>query len=124
MRSKIREKDRLETIEYARKVVSVAEDKQASDILLLDIRKVSSFADFFVILTAENKRQMRALAEDMEHELKQAGASLHHREGGVDAGWLLLDFSDVIVHLFAPEERGFYQLEERWSRGRQVVRIQ
>ena len=102
----------------------MASEKQATDILLLDIRKVSSFADFFVIMTAESKRQMDALSEDMVGTLKRAGASLHHREGSLTSGWLLLDFGDVIVHVFAPEERDFYQLEELWASGRQVVRIQ
>jgi len=104
--------------------VEVGSEKQATDILLLDISKVSSFADFFVIMTAQSRRQMEALSGDVEGVLKQEGASLHHREGSINAGWLLLDFSDVIVHLFAPEEREFYGLEERWARGRQIVRIQ
>ena len=102
----------------------MASEKQATDILLLDIRKVSSFADFFVIITAESRRQMEALSEDLGGELKRSGASLHHREGSMASGWLLLDFGDVIVHLFAPEEREFYQLEERWAKGQQVLRIQ
>ena len=114
----------LETIEQARKAVDVASEKQATDILLLDLRKVSTFADFFVIMTAESRRQMDALSQDMEGELKRLGARLHHREGTPDSGWLLLAFGDVIVHLFAPEEREFYQLEERWSKGQQVVRVQ
>ena len=75
-------------------------------------------------MTAQSQRQMEALAEDVEEALKRSGASFHHREGGVNAGWLLLDFGDVIVHLFAPEEREFYRLEERWARGQQIVRIQ
>jgi len=124
MNASIKREQRLETIDYARKAVDVASEKQATDILLLDIRKVTTFADFFVILSAESRRQMDALSEDMEGEMKRSGASLHHREGTPDSGWLLLDFGDVIVHLFAPEEREFYQLEELWSKGQQVVRIQ
>ena len=104
--------------------MEVAEEKQASDILLLDIRKVSSFADVFVIMTAESRRQMQALAEDIQENLKKTGVAMHHREGGMESGWLLLDFSDVIVHLFAPEVRDYYRLEERWAKGRQAVRIQ
>jgi len=102
----------------------VASDKQATDILLLDIRKVSSFADFFVILTAESRRQMEALAEDLDTVLKRSGNSLHHKEGSSKSGWILMDFGDVIVHLFAPEEREFYRLEELWSEGQQIVRVQ
>ena len=104
--------------------MDVADDMQATDIVLLDIREVSSFADFFVIMSAGSRRQMDALAQDMQSELKETGASLHHREGGLESGWLLLDFGDVIVHVFAPEERAHYRLEEFWSKGKQMVRIQ
>lgn len=124
MKATVLEGGILETIDYARKAVDVASEKQATDILLLDIRKVTTFADFFVIMTAESRRQMDALSEDMEGEMKRSGASLHHREGTPESGWLLLDFGDVIVHLFAPEERDFYKLEELWAKGQQVVRIQ
>ncbi len=102
----------------------MASEKQATDILLLDIRKVSSFTDFFVIMTAESRRQMEALSEDVQTTLKRTGASFHHKEGSINSGWMLLDFGDVIVHVFAPEEREFYQLEELWSKGRELVRIQ
>ena len=102
----------------------MASDKQATDILMLDIRNVTGFADFFVIVTAESSRQMEAVSEDVQESLKREGASLHHREGNVASGWLLLDFGDVIVHVFAPEEREFYQLEELWARGQEIVRIQ
>ncbi|MBI4312561.1 MAG: ribosome silencing factor [Chloroflexi bacterium] len=114
----------MEPIEYARKIVDVAADKQATDILLLDIRNVGTFTDYFVIMTADNRRLMRALQEDVVEAVEKAGAALHHVEGTPDAGWLLLDFGDVIVHLFAPEERAYYALEELWAKGQQVVRIQ
>ena len=117
-------RDRLEAIEYARKAVDVAEEMQATDILLMDISKVSSFADFFVILTAESRRQMEAVSANVEATLRGAGSFFHHREGTPDSGWLLLDFGEVIVHLFAPEERELYQLERLWAHGQQVVRIQ
>ena len=104
--------------------MEVASDMQATDILMLDIRNVTGFADFFVIMTAESNRQMEAVSQDVQESLKRSGASLHHREGNVASGWLLLDFGDVIVHLFGPEEREFYQLEELWGTGQEMVRIQ
>lgn len=104
--------------------MDVAEEMQAADILLMDISKVSDFADFFVILTAESRRQMEAISGNVEATLKGAGAFFHHREGTAESGWVLLDFADVIVHLFAPEERELYRLEELWVSGQQVVRIQ
>ena len=97
---------------------------QAVDILMLDVSEVSSFADYFVILSADNRRQMEALAEDLAQTLKQAGASLHHREGTADSGWVLLDFGDVLLHVFATEAREYYRMDQLWSKGRTVVRIQ
>ena len=102
----------------------MASDKQASDIVMLDLRGVSDFADYFVIATAESARQMDSLALDIESALKAAGARLHHREGTAHSGWVLLDFSDVIVHLFRPESRDFYHIEGAWSEGIETVRIQ
>jgi ribosome-associated protein len=110
--------------EYARLAVDVASDRQASDIVMLDIRDVSDFADYFVILTAESPRQVDALVQEIEKALKEQGATLSHREGGVSGGWVLLDFGDVIVHLFRPEDRLFYHLEGLWSDAVETVRIQ
>ena len=104
--------------------MDVADDKQAADIVLLDIREVSSFTDYFVIMSAGSRRQMDALSQDMQSELKQAGASLHRREGGLESGWLLLDFGDVIVHLFGAEERDYYRIEGAWPEAVEVIRIQ
>ena len=113
----------IQPVEYARLAVDVASDKQASDIVMLDIRGVSDFCDYFVILTGESPRQLDSLATDIEEALESQGATRHHREGSTQGGWVLLDFGDVIVHLFRPDERDFYQLEEAWSRGIEAVRI-
>ncbi|MBI4298957.1 MAG: ribosome silencing factor [Chloroflexi bacterium] len=113
----------LQPTEYARLAVDAALDKQASDVLMLDVRGISDFADFFVLLTADSKRQLDALAEEIEAALKRQGASLHHREGNPDSGWVLLDFGDLIVHIFGSEEREYYRLEQVWSKALQVVRI-
>ena len=112
------------TIDHAHAAVEVASEKQASDILMLDISQVSNFADFFVVITVESTPQMRTVAKDIEKALKQASASLHHREGTEDSGWVLLDFGDLIVHLFRPEERELYQLDKLWHQAEEVVRIQ
>jgi ribosome-associated protein len=117
-------KVRPQPSERARLVVDVAEQKLASDIVMLDLRGVCDFADYFVIMTAESDRQLQSLAGDVEEALEQWGAVLHHREGGPHGGWLLLDYGDVVVHVFRPEERDFYDLEEAWSRGVEAVRIQ
>ena len=90
---------------------------------MLDIRRLTGFADYFVIFSAENRRQLQSLQEDIVKSLKDSGASLHHKEGTSEAGWVLLDYSDVIIHLFGIEERSYYQLDELWSEAAQVVRI-
>lgn len=97
---------------------------QAGDIALLDTRKVCSFADYFVICTGETQRQIRAIREEVEHTLKREGVLPIHHEGTVDSGWLLIDYGDVIVHIFAAEEREYYQLDKLWSQANLVLRIQ
>ena len=91
--------------------------------MLLETRDICSFADYFVICTGESERQIQAIYEEVEHILRKEKVFLHHREGAVDSGWLLLDFGDVIVHIFAPFEREYYQLDELWSRANTLVRI-
>ncbi len=105
-------------------MVEAASDKQAIDIVLLDAREVCSFTDYFVICSGDSDRQIKTIYEETEHILKREGILPHHHEGAVDSGWLLLDFGDVIVHIFAPSEREYYQLDKLWSRASTVVRVQ
>lgn len=114
----------LQAADLARRIVDLLADRQAEDILLLDISGVASFADFFVIASAGNPRHMNALIDTLDRDLGKDGVSPLRREGAPDSGWVLLDFSDVVVHLFAPEQRSYYNLEHLWSRGVEVVRIQ
>ena len=92
--------------------------------MLLDARGVCSFADYFVICSGDSERQIRAILDEVAHSLKREGIQAHHYEGTIDSGWLLLDFGDVIVHIFAPFEREYYQLDELWSQAIPIVRIQ
>ena len=108
----------------ARRAVEAAGDKQASDIVLLDTREVSSFADYFVICTGGTGRQIRAIYDEVAHALKKDGVLPHHHEGTLDSGWLLLDYGDVIVHIFDTMEREHYQLDELWNNAHLVLRIQ
>ena len=117
-------RDILNAAEIAHMLVEVASDLQADDIVMLDIGKVTTFADYFVILSAESDRQMRAIRDDMVSHLKKSGTPLGHSEGRADGGWLLLDFGEVIVHIFGTQERDFYRLEELWAGAPQVVRVQ
>jgi ribosome-associated protein len=104
--------------------VEAAADKQASDIVLLDARKVCSFADYFVICSGESERQISAIYDEVGHRLKHEGVLPSHHEGTVDSGWLLLDFGNIIVHIFSPFEREYYQLDDLWSKAVPVLRIQ
>jgi ribosome-associated protein len=103
--------------------VDAASDKQASNIVMLDMRGVCSFSDYFVLSSGETERQIKAIGEEIEKALKEGGVTPQHREGTADSGWVLLDFGSVIVHIFSPDQREFYQLEELWSQATPVVRI-
>jgi ribosome-associated protein len=104
--------------------VEAASDKQAGDIVLLDARDVCSFADYFVICAVDSERQLGAVYDEIEHSLKKEGVLPHHHEGTVDSGWLLLDYGDVIVHIFGALEREYYRLDELWREAKPVLRIQ
>ena len=114
----------LEGAPLARRIVDVLSDKRAEDILLLDIRGVALFADYFVIVSAETVRHTQALCDALDEELAKDGVSAWGREGAAGSGWVLLDYGDVIVHIFGPEQRSFYDLEGLWREAVPVVRIQ
>jgi len=114
----------LEAIEAARKAVEAASDKQANNIVLLDTRSVCTFADYFLICSGESEKQIKAIYDEIEHVLKKAGERPCYREGSTDSGWLLLDYGDFIVHIFAPAEREYYQLDELWGNAAPIIRIQ
>ena len=105
-------------------MVDMASEKLATDIVMLDMRSAFSFTDYFVILTGETRRQIRALLDDIEQTMEEAGMYLHHIEGTADGGWVLLDYGDLVVHVFGPEEREFYQIESLWSHAPVLFRVQ
>jgi ribosome-associated protein len=112
-----------DALSVAHLIVDAASDKKAQDILLLDVRGVASFADYFVICSGTSERQIRAIADGIDEALSDHGVEPYKREGTPADGWVLLDYSDVVVHIFAPEQRNFYGLEKLWSRGRIVARL-
>lgn len=111
-------------MDLAKKAVDVALDKQAGDILLLDLRGLCGFADYFVICSAESSRQIQAIIDAVDEALGQEGLPARRREGSVESGWVLLDFGDFMVHVFAPQQRQFYGLERLWGKAAPLVRIQ
>jgi ribosome-associated protein len=114
----------LESSDIAQMVVDAASDKKASDVVLLDIRELSVIADYFVICTGSNPRQIAAIASGIEDTLSEAKVPTRGREGNADTGWVLIDSGDVIVHIFGPMEREFYRLERLWSGAPTVVYLQ
>ena len=113
----------LDPESLANRAVDILSDRQAEDIVLVDISRTATFADYFVIATAISPLQFSALADHLEKDLKAEGHDLRHKEGSAQSGWLLLDFADIIVHVFSPEQRAFYRLEELWGRTAPVVRF-
>jgi ribosome-associated protein len=106
----------LDSLELARFIVDVVEDKKAGDILLLDLRPDTLMADFFVVCNGNSDRQLKALMGHVREAVKERYGKLpFSAEGTPESGWLLLDYSDVIVHLFLEEKRQYYDLEELWS---------
>ena len=98
--------------------------KKGEDIILIDLHDIAIFADYFVICTGESARQLKTIYDEVEQVLKKEDVRPHHREGTLDSGWLLLDFGDVIVHIFSRPEREYYKLDELWIEAVPVVRIQ
>ena len=108
----------------ARAAVDAAASKKADDILLLDLREVTSMADYFVICSASTDRQLKAIVEGIEEELKGGGVRPVHVEGQQGSGWVLVDYGDVVCHVLKPEEREYYRLEELWQGAKTLVRVQ
>ena len=114
----------LDTTELAHRVVDLVDEKQASDIVLLDLRPVSILADYFVICTAESHRQTKAILESVIMELKKEGSLPLHVEGTAESGWVLVDYGSIVLHVFAPPQRQYYQLEQFWRDATVVVKMQ
>jgi ribosome-associated protein len=100
------------------------EERQGSDILLLDVRRITILADYFVLCSANSERQLKALAGDLSKQLKGKVGRPIKAEGDPASGWVLIDYGDVVLHLFLPQVRAFYALEELWRDAQTVIRIQ
>ncbi len=114
----------VEATEIARRAVALAEDKQASNIVLLDLRRLNSIADYFVICTGGSERQLKAITEAIDEGLAREYDIQPRIEGTADTGWVLLDYGDVVVHIFSVELRDRYRLERLWSKATPVVVLQ
>ena len=106
----------LTPLEQARRTAALCQEKLATDVTILDMRGVCDFTDFFVIATGRNARQTKAIYDEVAGVLKKEHELLPRASAGVaEATWILADYLDVVLHLFTPDTRGFYRLEELWS---------
>ena len=102
-------------------MISVLEAKRAEDIVWLDVSEVTDLADYFIVATVNNPRQMSAISAECEQERKRLGLGRVGIEGvSKSSSWVVLDFGDVVVHLFLPEQRNYYQLENLWADAKRI----
>jgi ribosome-associated protein len=114
-----------DALNVARSIVDILEDKKGEDILLLELIGVCDFTDYFILCTGASERTIKALATDVRKKVKE-NYSIRDQgvEGDADSGWVLIDYGDIILHLFSRTNREYYQLEELWREGKILVRVQ
>jgi ribosome-associated protein len=111
-------------IDLARRIVELAEDKKAADIVLLDLTGLTTVADYFVIASGGSERQLDAIAEGVMSGMRDEKVHAYGREGTAASHWVLVDFGSVVLHVFTPPERDYYQLERAWSEAKTILRVQ
>jgi ribosome-associated protein len=106
----------LSTVDQARRVAALAQEKLAEDVVILDMRPVCSYTDFFVVASGRNVRQTKAIYDEVREKLKaEEGVVPQHVDGEREATWIVADYLDLVLHVFTPEARQFYRLEELWG---------
>ena len=104
----------------AKLVAELASDKIAQDIVILDMRKLVNFCDYFVICSGNTNRQVHAIADHIDEELEECGMPLHFKQGLRNSDWVVFDAGDVVTHIFKKETREFYGLEHLWQEAKEV----
>ena len=110
----------MELKEIVKKIYKIIEDKKGDDIKVIDISKISSIADYFIIAGANNINQIQAISDEIDFILGKEGILPKAIEGNKNATWMLLDYNDIVVHIFLKEDRVFYDLERIWRDGTEV----
>jgi ribosome-associated protein len=111
-------------LELARRIVELAEDKKAADIVLLELVGLTTMADYFIICSGGSERQLEAIASGIIGSLRDEKTKAIGREGTAASHWVLVDFGSVVVHIFTPPERDYYGLEKHWSEAKTILRVQ
>ena len=111
-----------ESKKMALMAVEALEDKKGADIRIIDISEISVLADYFIIANGTNRNQIQAMSDSVEETLGHAGYEPKQIEGYQSAGWILLDYKDIIVHVFSEEDRAFYDLERVWRDGKEITK--
>lgn len=106
--------------ELAKIAVNALEDRKAEDIRVIDISEISPIADYFIIANGTNQNQLQAMRDAADEALYKAGAKVQQVEGNQSSTWILMDYGDIIIHIFSKEDRLFYDLERIWSDGKAV----
>jgi ribosome-associated protein len=111
-------------LELARRIVELAEDKKAADIVLLDLGGLTTMADYFIVCSGGSERQLASIADGIISSLRDEKTRPIGREGTAASHWILVDFGSVVVHIFTPPEREYYALEKHWSEAKTILSVQ
>ena len=110
----------METLELVKLAVDALKDKKAEDVRIIDIHEISTIADYFVIASGTNQNQVQAMVDNVEEQMYKSGFDDPKVEGYNSASWILLDYHDVILHVFSEEDRAFYNIERIWRDGKEI----
>ena len=110
----------MELLEIVKKIANALDDKKAFDVKVLDITKISVLADYFVLASGDNPSQLQAMMDIVEEVMYKNGINSKRVEGSANSSWILMDYNDVVIHIFNKEEREFYNLDKVWSDGELV----
>ncbi|MBT8386908.1 MAG: ribosome silencing factor [Ignavibacteria bacterium] len=105
----------MESREFADKITELIFNKKGYDVLIMDLRNLTSFTDYFIICSADSEVQVKAVADEIDKDFRDKGIKCWHREGYLGLTWVLLDYVDVVVHIFKKDAREFYSLEKLWG---------
>ncbi|HEY2979647.1 MAG TPA: ribosome silencing factor [Anaerolineales bacterium] len=114
----------MNALDLSHSIVGALEDKKGEDIVLLELKDISAITDYFVLCTGTSDRMLDALADSALEQIRKTQKKKGRKEGLARDGWLVVDSGDVVVHLFSPDQRDYYELEDLWKEGKVLVRVQ